>query len=271
MQPDFLSIHRIIIRAQGRGLRGVKTRPAPTDVEQVTRRAAPDPGDAILSIEETARLAVLWRVAAGASHSLNNALTAILGEASFLADDYKDDAQVVQGCDAIIAEVDRCARLTRAVLARRASQGTSREVDLGRLVGDLGRLLHETLGRRIELEVALPDDLLLVSGDAEALELLCLGLVHFASDLPPGGGCLRLGVARGPGSDEVSLSVTLQAAGLPAGAAERVLEPGSSPAPLERVVLEAAHRVADAHGARIESRQGAGRLEARVSFPVLHE
>jgi signal transduction histidine kinase len=238
----------------------------------MTRRAAPDPSDAILSVEETARLAVLWRLAAGASHSLNNALTAILGEASFLADDHKDDAQVAEGCDAIIAEVDRCARLTRAVLARRhASQGSSRVVDLVRLVGDLGRLLHETLGRRIELEVALPDDLLLVRGDSEALELLCLGLVHFASDLQPGGGRLRLGVARGPGSGEVSLSVALEAPDLPAGAAQRVLEPVSSAVPLERLVLEAAHRVAAAHGARIECRQAAGRVEARVSFPDLRE
>lgn len=253
-------------------LRGFKACPEPTDVEQVPRRAAPDPPDAILSIEETARLAVLWRLAAGASHSLNNALTAILGEASFLSDDHKNDTQVVEGCDAIIAEVDRCARLTRAVLARRhAAQGSRREVDLVRFVGDLGRLLHETLGRRIELEVALPDDLLLVRGDAGTLELLCLGLVHFVSDLQPGGGRLRLGVARGPGSDEVSISVAVRAAGLPAGAAQRVLEPGSNPVPLERLVLEAAHRVAAAHGARIESSQRAGRVEARVSFPVLRE
>ena len=154
-------------------MRPFKARSAPSDTPAVNQRAAPDSPAAFLSVEEIARLAVLWRLAAGAAHSLNNALTAILGEASFLSDDHKDDPQVVEGCDAIIAEVDRCARLTRGVLARRhPAQGRSAEVDLVRLVGDLGRMLHETLGRRIELDVALPDDLLLVAGDAEALELL---------------------------------------------------------------------------------------------------
>jgi len=245
---------------------------APSDTRAVTRRSVPDPSAAILSIEEIARLAVLWRLAAGASHSLNNALTAILGEASFLSDDRKDDPQVVEGCDAIIAEVDRCARLTRALLARRhPPQGRSSEVDLVRLVGDLGRLLHETLGRRIELEVALPDDLLLVRGDSEALEFLCLALAHFASDLQPEAARLRLGVARGPGSGEISLSVAVRAAGVPGGAAQRVLAPGGISNALERVVLEAAHLVATAHGARFASSGSAGRLEVWVSFSALED
>jgi two-component system NtrC family sensor kinase len=236
----------------------------------VTRRAAADASPAILSAEETARLAVLWRLAAGASHSVNNALTAILGEASFLAEDRKDDPQVVEGCAAIIAEVDRCARLTRAVLARRhASQGRSREVDLVRLVGDLGRLLHETLGRRIELDVTLPGDLLLVRGDPDAIELLCLALVHFASDLQPGSARLRLDVARGAAGGEVSVSVVVHAAGLPGGAARRVLAPERVSSVFERVVLEAARRVAATHGARLTSREEAGMLEVRVSFPAL--
>jgi C4-dicarboxylate-specific signal transduction histidine kinase len=236
----------------------------------VDRRSAPVPPAALLSVEETARLAVLWRLAAGAAHSLNNALTAILGEASFLCDDHKDDPRVVEGCDAIIAEVDRCARLTRAVLARRPSaQGRGAEVDLVRLVGDLARMLDETLGRRIELEVALPDDLLVVMGDGADLELLCLALVHFASDLQPGSARLRLGVEPGPGSGEISLGVALHATDLPEGAARRVLEPAAVASPLERLALEAVQLVAEAHGARIASREAPGCLEVRVGFRAL--
>jgi signal transduction histidine kinase len=232
--------------------------------------AAPDSRTAQLAVEEAARLVLLWRLASGAAHSLNNALTAILGEASFLADDLKDDPRVVEGCDAIAAEVDRCARMTRALLARRPpAQGVSAEVDLVRLVGDLGRLLHETLGRRIELEVASSDDLLAVAGEAAALELLCLALVHFAADLQPGGARLRLGVEPGPGAAQISLSVEVRAESLPAGAARRVLEPGAGGSPLERVTLEAARRAAASHGARIESREAPGWLEVRVLFPAL--
>lgn len=267
-----------IVFLDATGLCGVRSprasRPAPLRPIRlpVTRRAPPDSQPGILALEEIARLVVLWRLAVGASHSLNNALTAILGEASFLSDDRKHDAQVVEGCDAIIAEVDRCARLTRAVLARRhPTQGSRGEVDLVRLVGDLGRLLHETLGRRIELELELPDDLLLVRGEAGAIELACLALVHFASDLQPGGARLRLGVARGPGSGEVSLSLALRAPGLPSGAARSMLEPSGITNALERVALEAAHRVAAAHGARIASSQAADQLETRVSFPALEE
>ena len=62
---------------------------------------------------------------------------------------------------------------------------------------DLAPLLAETLGRQKELVLELPDDLVLVQGEAEALELLALLLVHQGADLAPGTASLRLAVVPG--------------------------------------------------------------------------
>jgi signal transduction histidine kinase len=222
-------------------------------------------------LRHAAGLATRWRLALGAAHSLNNALTAILGEASFLRAEHKRDPDVVEACDSIVREVERCGRLTRALLSRRqrSAQGDS-GVDLVRLVGDLGRLLAQTLGSRIELDLDLPDDLLLVNGDPESVELLCLLLVHYAADVQPGASRLRVSAARGPEPAEVVLCVTLRAAALPDATAAAVLDPEQAE-PALQLALEAARCVSADLGSRLEARQDPHRVEIRLVLRALDD
>ena len=175
---------------------------------------------------EVARLEALRRLSMGAAHALNNAFTTVVGEASFLREERKGDPVVVEACDAILRELDRCAKLTRALLARRNPPQAGRgEVDLVRLVRDLTPLLRETLGRQKELAVVMPDDLVLVKGEAEALELLALLLVQHGAEVAPGTARLRLGVH--PEGALARLELEIEADGLGRGDRDRV--PGRRP------------------------------------------
>jgi signal transduction histidine kinase len=222
-----------------------------------------------LPAAEVARLEVLRRLAMGAAHALNNAFTAVVGEASFLREERKDETAVVEACDTILRELDRCARLTRALLARRHPPQAGRdEVDLVRLVRDLGPLLRETLGRQKELSLALPDDLLLVRGDAATLELVVLLLVQQGADLAPGTARLALGVARLGATARLELEV--EADGLAEDAARPFVEPESVGDAVARNQLAALAELARQAGGSLEARRaGACRLRAAVALPAL--
>ena len=132
---------------------------------------------------QLARLAVLRRLGMGTAHAMNNALTAAMGEASFLLEDRKADAEVAEACRLILASLERCARLSHAWLGRsHCGQQGDGVVDLVRLVRDLERWLDEAIGSRRSLTVEAPDDLVLVAGDTEDLELLVMALVTFGAD-----------------------------------------------------------------------------------------
>jgi signal transduction histidine kinase len=139
-----------------------------------------------------ARMAVLAELAFGAAHTLNNALTAIGGEASFLKGESKDP-QVGEGCGLILAQVERCARLTHALLRRRAPLAAApRECELGRVLRDVEALLHDSLPRRLALAVETCDESVLLALSADEAETLVLLLVQRAAFRLGGAGSLSL-------------------------------------------------------------------------------
>jgi signal transduction histidine kinase len=228
-----------------------------------TRGATP------LAATEVARLEALRRLAMGAAHALNNAFTAVVGEASFLREERKGDSAVVEACDTILRELDRCARITRALLARRhPPQGGRDEVDLVRLVRDLAPLLRETLGRQKELALLLPDDLMLVRGEAATLELLVLLLVHEGADLAPGAARLQLAVGSLGGAARLELE--LEADGLSEDAARPFVEPEAAGDAVSRNQLAALAELTRRVGGSLQaSREGACRLRAAILLPSL--
>ena len=224
---------------------------------------------AALPVTEVARLEAQRRLSMGAAHTLNNAFTAVVGEASFLREERKGDPAVVEACDTILRELDRCAKLTRALLARRHPPQAGRdEVDLVRTVRDLTPLLRETLGRQKELAVELPDDLLLVRGEAGALELLVLLLVHQCADVAPGPARLRL--AASAAGARARLELEVEADGLAEDAGRAFAEPASASDALARNQLGALAELAARHGGACSARRdGACRLLATLELPSL--
>jgi signal transduction histidine kinase len=221
--------------------------------------------------DKAARLEAMRRLSMGAAHTLNNAFTTVIGEASFLLEDRKHDDLVVESCQSILAELERCTKLTRALLVRRhPNQTGSGEVDMVRLIRELGGMLSETLGRENQLMVEAPDDLLLVGGDAGDLELLVLTLVHYAADHADGPTRLTLSVGREPMEREIRLSLAVEGRDLPDSIAEAVLDPSLAPDEIACVSLENAARIVCAHGgSRYASSTGPDSWAALILLPAL--
>jgi len=213
----------------------------------------------------------MQRLSMGAAHTMNNAFTAVIGEASFLLEDRKQDDLVVESCQTILAELERCTKLTRALLARRhPNQSGSGEVEMVRLVRELGEMLSETLGRENQLTVEAPDDLLLVAGDAGDLELLVLTLVHYAADHVDGPTQLTLSVGSEPMERKIRLSLAVEGRDLPDSIAEAVLDPSRATDEIACVSLENAAQIVRAHGgSRQASSTGPDRWTALILLPAL--
>lgn len=223
-----------------------------------------------LPVIEVARLEALRWLSMGAVHALNNAFTTVVGEACFLREEHKGESGVAEACDAILRELDRCAKLTHALLARQHPPQAGRgEVDLVRIVRDLVPLLRETLGRQKELAVALPDDLLLVRGEAAALELLVLLLVQHGAGAAPGSARLQLGVCRV--GARARLELEIEADGLFEEAVRALLESARACEPLARNQQVALGELAERHGGHCSARRaGPCHLVAAVELPALH-
>jgi C4-dicarboxylate-specific signal transduction histidine kinase len=142
---------------------------------------------------EIARLELLRRLTMGAAHSLNNAFTAILGETLCLADERKTDPLVTEACGLIQSEVERCARLTRAVAARvQRRESVLDETNIATLMRQLEPLLRETVSRCVAIEVDVPDLGVTVRGPGEDLEVLVLLVAHRLTGMPSRSAALRI-------------------------------------------------------------------------------
>jgi signal transduction histidine kinase len=223
--------------------------------------------------ETVARLEATRRLATGAAHTLNNAFTTVIGEASFLLEDRKHDAVVEEACHAILTELERCARLTRALLARHWSgQSGSGEVDLSRLVRDVSVLLSETLGRNNQLTVETPEELLLVAGDANALELVVLTLTQYAAERGSELTKLTLAVDAEPSHAQVRLRIAAEGAQHPDAMAEAVLDPARAPDEVTRLSLDTVARIVGEHrGSRYASATGPDAWAALIVLPELRQ
>lgn len=203
-----------------------------------------------LPAAEIARLAVMRRLGMGTAHAMNNALTVAMGEAGFLYDDHKENPEIAEACQAILTSIDRCARLTQALLLHSDPAPTSGETgtDLVRIVRDLERWLREAIGGRNTLRVDAPDDLVLVAAPERELELLVMGLVAFASDQHSGACDLHLRVESGDEGEPAALRLTASAEELPDDVVAAFEEPSRAAQPRDCLILDALHKQIVARG-----------------------
>jgi C4-dicarboxylate-specific signal transduction histidine kinase len=215
---------------------------------------------------EVARLEVERRLARGAAHTVNNALTAILGEASLLEEEHKHSPDVAEACNAIRQEIERCGRIWRSVFAPRPSANhAAGRLDTVRLVADLGILLQRSLGRRVEVEARVPDEAPIARADAGHVETLLLALVYHAVDLHPGSLRLRLEAIALDDGAAVALIVESPDSP-PERAATALLDPATAANDAIRTALEALPALVREAGARLAStaEAGAARVELRL-------
>ncbi|HKE10646.1 MAG TPA: hypothetical protein VKE73_03660 [Myxococcota bacterium] len=240
-------------------------KPSPTRTRTIAVQTTPSLAE--LSSTELAELVALERLTLGTVHTLHNAFTTVLGEASFLESKVKGDSEFLEACQVIRAEIDRCARLTKALHGQRSAPAPSSEApDLARIVRDLSGLLAATLPSRLALRVETPEELLLVRGHAKGIELSVILMVHQAAAFAPASAELRLRAIDDRAQGRHGVSVAL-----------RSDDPVAESAPAERSSFDdrgaslpalALHHLASAQGAEMEADRTSHAFTLRLFLPA---
>ncbi|VIO73810.1 hybrid sensor histidine kinase/response regulator [Bradyrhizobium ivorense] len=181
----------------------------------------------------------LGRLTGGIAHDFNNMLTVITGTIELLADGVKDNPQLAAIAKLISDAADRGAQLTSSLLAFSRKQPLQpAETYVNELIGEVVRLLSQTLGSQIEIRTELRRDAWLAFVDRSQLSAALVNLGINARDAMPEGGTVtfatrnvQLGipeaVARGVerAGDHLVIEVTDTGVGISPSHLEKIFDP----------------------------------------------
>jgi signal transduction histidine kinase len=137
------------------------------------------------------------RLAGGIAHDFNNLLTAILGYTELLSGNPSLDARGRRDLDEIQKAGQRAAALTQQLLAYSRKQVLMpKEVDLNEIVVNLKGMLTRLIREDITLTCDLLQSPAVIKIDPTQLEQVIINLVLNSRDALPGGGYIRLEIAR---------------------------------------------------------------------------
>jgi two-component system, cell cycle sensor histidine kinase and response regulator CckA len=215
------------------------------------------------------RLEAIGREAVGIGHDFNNLLLAVRGYAELALRRLDPDHGAAADIRGILTTSDHAAELTRQLLdfGRRPVLSPVL-VDLGDVVRDMGELLQQLIGERIQLATSLPREAVLVEIDRCQLKRVLANLARNARDAMPKGGLLTIQVSAGAAAH---LTVIDTGAGMDAETAARVFEPffttkggagsGLGLATVQAIARESGGRVT------VESERGRG-TTFRLELPL---
>jgi len=144
-------------------------------------------------ITQTQKMDALGRLAGGVAHDFNNLLTVILGHAELQLTELHIDSPARRHTMTIITAADRAASLTRQLLAFSRKGANRPEIlNIGKTVGELGKMLRRVIPERIEMTVNSAPALGLIKADPTHIEQVVMNLVINARDAMPNGGKLLI-------------------------------------------------------------------------------
>jgi signal transduction histidine kinase len=188
------------------------------------------------ALRQAQKMEAVGQLTGGLAHDFNNLLTIIAGNLELL----KTHVRTATGKRLIAAAergTERGARLTQSLLAFSRRQNFRPDtVDINRLIGEFGPLLHQAAGHRVELHFILSPDLAPCRIDAPQLQAALLNLVTNARDaMPATGGRISVETANlslepgdsadGPTGPCVGITVADTGAGMTSDVAARAFEP----------------------------------------------
>jgi signal transduction histidine kinase len=154
------------------------------------------------ALRQAQRVEAVGQLTGGVAHDFNNLLTVLIGNIDLLQSTSPQDQRTRERLAAMRAAAEKGATLTSHLLAfARRQPLLPRAVDLNGVVNGMGDLLQSALGRRVQMQLRLADDLWPAMVDPTQIELVILNLAINSRDAMPDGGVVTFETSnhhRGP-------------------------------------------------------------------------
>jgi len=160
-------------------------------LEDITRRKQLE-----RQLEQSRKMEVLGRLAAGVAHDFNNLLTAVLLYSGLMGHQVARGSRLRKNLGEIRKAAERGAALVNQLLAYTRQQTAQPQVlNLNAVIAGIAGMLQRLVGEDIKLETICAADLGNVIADPAQMEQVILNLAANARDAMPGGGRLLLETA----------------------------------------------------------------------------
>jgi PAS domain S-box-containing protein len=147
-------------------------------------------------LHEAMKMEAMGRLAGGVAHDFNNALTSIMAISQILLEDLASSHPIYEDIKEIRGSAERCANLTRQLLAFARRQPLEPKVlNLNEVVINIEKMLSRVIGEDIELFKSLDPELGNTKADVGQMEQIIVNLAVNARDAMPGGGKLTIETA----------------------------------------------------------------------------
>ncbi|EPR37258.1 histidine kinase [Desulfovibrio sp. X2] len=224
---------------------------------------------------QTARLASVARLAAGAAREINNPLSVMSARTQIL-ERQEEDPKKKRGLRQVLEQIDRITGVLQSLMDfARPAPPRLETVDVNRLVAACGEILSKKLtGAGIAFSTDLADDLPTIAADTKQMQTLLVNLLVNAQHglEEKGGGELLVTTAPEAMGREVLITVRDTGAGIAENALAHVFDPFFTTrhaAKAPGLGLSICHGIVRSHGGAIDvsSREGEW-TEVRVLLPV---
>ena len=148
-----------------------------------------------LQLFQSDKLASLGRLAAGVAHEINNPLTAVLTNSSYLLKRSRGQPEVVADLEVIVTETIRCREIVKSLLDfARQTTPKKRKADINEIIHRAATVIENQLNiGRVELIMDLDDTLPKVTVDANQIQQVFINLMVNAADaIEEGSGTIRI-------------------------------------------------------------------------------
>jgi len=219
-------------------------------------------------MEETARrqdrLAAVGRLAASIAHEIRNPLAAMRGSIQMLRSEMKEDSDHTQLMEIILRESDRLNKIVTDYLNYARPRPASIEaVDVCALIRETLKLLRNSpeISDGHALKEDLPDEALMIKGDAEQLKQVCWNVARNALQSMPNGGEFNV-TAKKTDAHRVHISFKDSGCGMSPEQVERLFEPFTSTTGGTGLGMSIVYQIIRDHSGTINvrSREGTGTI-----------
>jgi two-component system NtrC family sensor kinase len=148
-----------------------------------------------LQLFQSDKLASLGRLAAGVAHEINNPLTAVLTNSSYLLKRSQGQPEVVDDLKVIVSETIRCREIVKSLLDfARQSTPKKRKADINQIIHRAATVIENQLSMgQVELVMDLDGTLPDVTVDANQIQQVFINLMVNASDaIGEDGGSIKI-------------------------------------------------------------------------------